>query len=78
MDPSHRERIAACPRPIPCYRARRLAVSLNAGVAELVDALVLGTSIERCGGSSPFARTSFRPAHGVDAAKPIPLPEQEA
>ena len=28
-----------------------------AGVAELVDALVLGTSIARCGGSSPFART---------------------
>ena len=29
----------------------------NADVAELVDALVLGTSIERCGGSSPFIRT---------------------
>lgn len=29
-----------------------------AGVAELVDALVLGTSIVRCGGSSPFARTN--------------------
>ena len=31
----------------------------HAGVAELVDALVLGTSIVRCGGSSPFARTSL-------------------
>jgi hypothetical protein len=30
----------------------------HAGVAELVDALVLGTSIARCGGSSPFARTN--------------------
>lgn len=30
----------------------------RAGVAELVDALVLGTSIVRCGGSSPFARTN--------------------
>ena len=29
-----------------------------AGVAELVDALVLGTSIVRCGGSSPSARTN--------------------
>ncbi len=28
-------------------------------MAELVDALVLGTSIVRCGGSSPFARTKF-------------------
>ena len=32
----------------------------RAGVAELVDALVLGTSIARCGGSSPFARTNLR------------------
>ena len=28
-----------------------------ADVAELVDAPVLGTGIERCGGSSPFIRT---------------------
>jgi hypothetical protein len=28
-----------------------------AGVAELVDAQDLGSCIERCGGSSPFART---------------------
>ncbi len=39
-----------------------------AGVAELVDALDLGSSIERCEGSSPFTRTililqrkNFRP-----------------
>jgi hypothetical protein len=30
----------------------------SAGVAELVDALDLGSSIVRCGGSNPFARTS--------------------
>ncbi len=29
-----------------------------AGVAELVDALDLGSSIERCEGSSPFTRTT--------------------
>jgi hypothetical protein len=30
---------------------------INAGVAELVDALDLGSSDESCGGSSPSART---------------------
>ena len=30
---------------------------LVAGVAELVDALDLGSSVARCGGSSPSART---------------------
>ena len=30
----------------------------RARVAELVDALDLGSSIARCGGSSPFARTN--------------------
>jgi hypothetical protein len=30
---------------------------LSAGVAELVDALDLGSSDESCGGSSPSART---------------------
>ena len=30
----------------------------NAQVAKLVDALVLGTSIERCEGSSPFSPTN--------------------
>src|SRR5579863_5225386 len=39
-----------------------------AGVAELVDALVLGTSIERCGGSSPFARTIPRAETGLSPA----------
>jgi hypothetical protein len=37
----------------------RAPSSVRAGVAELVDALDLGSSIERCGGSSPFARTIF-------------------
>src|ERR1700729_2322383 len=32
---------------------------LSAGVAELVDALDLGSSDESCGGSSPSARTIF-------------------
>ena len=36
------------------------AFTPRAGVAELVDALVLGTSVERRGGSSPFARTIRR------------------
>jgi hypothetical protein len=31
-----------------------------AGVAKLVDAPDLGSGIVRCGGSSPFARTSLR------------------
>ncbi len=29
-------------------------------MAELVDALVSGTSIERCGGSSPLLGTKFQ------------------
>ena len=32
---------------------------MRAGVAKLVDAPDLGSGIERCGGSSPFARTSL-------------------
>ena len=32
----------------------------KAGVAELVDALDLGSSAARRGGSSPFTRTSFQ------------------
>jgi hypothetical protein len=35
----------------------------GAGVAELVDAPDLGSGIVRCGGSSPFARTSFAQGH---------------
>jgi hypothetical protein len=31
-----------------------------AGVAELVDAAVLGAAAERLGGSSPFTRTTRR------------------
>ena len=33
---------------------------LSAGVAELVDALDLGSSDESCGGSSPSARTTSK------------------
>src|SRR3569623_3188309 len=52
--------------PAPCYKpaARGCAGTLNdvccALVAELVDALGLGSSVERCGGSSPSARTTRR------------------
>ena len=38
-------------------RASRPHLMLSAGVAELVDALDLGSSDESCGGSSPSART---------------------
>ena len=45
----------------PCYKpppaASRPDKMLSAGVAELVDALDLGSSDESCGGSSPSART---------------------
>ncbi len=34
-----------------------IKLHLNAQMAELVDALVSGTSIERCGGSSPLLGT---------------------
>ena len=37
--------------------ASRPDMMLSAGVAELVDALDLGSSDESCGGSSPSART---------------------
>ena len=36
-------------------------VALLAGVAELVDALDLGSSTVRCGGSTPFIRTNLKP-----------------
>ena len=45
--------------PNPCFRY--MPSFGQAGVAELVDALVLGTSDESRGGSSPSARTN--PAH---------------
>jgi hypothetical protein len=38
-------------------RLSRPDMTLSAGVAELVDALDLGSSDESCGGSSPSART---------------------
>ena len=39
--------------------------SHRAGVAELVDALDLGSSILGCEGSSPFTRTTFLSVSGV-------------
>src|SRR6266404_7881127 len=41
----------------PPPAASRPDMMLSAGVAELVDALDLGSSDESCGGSSPSART---------------------
>src|SRR5258705_7566480 len=55
-----------CCEPVsPCYKpaARGIAAghdAILAGVAELVDALDLGSSDESCGGSSPSARTKRR------------------
>ena len=48
-------------RIVSCINiSKYLNLSLEfADVAELVDALDLGSSIERCGGSSPFIRTFF-------------------
>src|SRR3954464_3748027 len=45
--------------PLPPSLLYERATGGPAGVAELVDAPGLGPGIERCGGSSPFARTSF-------------------
>src|SRR5438034_1162918 len=48
----------------PPLAASRPDKMLSAGVAELVDALDLGSSDESCGGSSPSARTKrFRRLH---------------
>src|SRR5919199_956062 len=49
----------AAPRykPPPACIAAGTNDALHAGVAELVDALDLGSSDESCGGSSPSART---------------------
>ena len=40
---------------------RRHLFAVHAGMAELVDALVLGTSFSRSGGSSPLTRTKKKP-----------------
>ena len=50
------EQVGSCYKPA----ARGIAAghdAILAGVAELVDALDLGSSDESCGGSSPSART---------------------
>src|SRR5215470_12431023 len=44
-------------RPCPTKPPSRAKADGKAGVAELVDALDLGSSDESCGGSSPSART---------------------
>jgi hypothetical protein len=50
------ERAGACYKPPPAASRPDLML-IRAGVAELVDALDLGSSDESCGGSSPSART---------------------
>ena len=47
------------------YILRRRWIAVFAGVAELADALDLGSSVARRVGSSPSARTSLRP-HAYD------------
>jgi hypothetical protein len=47
-------------------------MQIYAGVAELVDALDLGSSDESCGGSSPSARTKrFQRLHGLLTGLPL-------
>jgi hypothetical protein len=48
----------ACPDADPCYRPATFQEA-SARVAELVDALDLGSSVARRGGSTPSARTIF-------------------
>jgi hypothetical protein len=50
-------------------RVSRPDMMLSAGVAELVDALDLGSSDESCGGSSPSARTIPRSADDLTAER---------
>src|SRR6202040_1379824 len=58
------DRLAHVISPPPA--ASRPEMMLSAGVAELVDALDLGSSDESCGGSSPSARTKRQQAFAPD------------
>lgn len=49
-------------------RFRTVVLASRAGVAELVDALDLGSSAARRGGSSPLTRTRCRAAAATDAS----------
>src|ERR1700749_3206244 len=62
------ERIGPCYKPPPADGA-----ACRAGVAELVDALDLGSSDESCGGSSPSARTKRSPKAFVSGRSPESL-----
>jgi hypothetical protein len=60
MASGRRQSEIAANRRLMVYAARSMAADFAAflaGVAELVDALDLGSSDESCGGSSPSART---------------------
>ena len=46
------------------YNSRCYIHLIYAGVAELADALDLGSSVNRCAGSSPVARTSMSVHNG--------------
>src|SRR3990167_7221433 len=54
-------RAARQPGHLAIRAGKCLSGAWNAGVAELVDALDLGSSAARRGGSSPLARTTINP-----------------
>ncbi len=58
------------PNEVLEYQSAKFNKSLilgYAGVAELADALDLGSSAARCGGSSPLARTTKNYTSGSDS-----------
>src|SRR5207302_8299933 len=57
-----------------CSGVARPDMMLSAGVAELVDALDLGSSDESCGGSSPSARTKRFQRLPTNLGEPCFLP----
>lgn len=55
------------------FASSNLAAPTNAGVVELVVTLVLGTSAERRGGSSPFTRTICQ-SDGIGSHEGLKIP----
>src|SRR3954463_13684718 len=56
----------------PPAASRPVLMQIYAGVAELVDALDLGSSDESCGGSSPSARTKRFQRLPTNLGEPFP------
>src|SRR3954467_4134346 len=56
----------------PCSGTAAGRGAVHAGVAELVDALDLGSSDESCGGSSPSARTKRFQRLPTNLGEPFP------